>query len=114
MTDPWWRARVSSETYEVIANMQYLDNVLGVRSSMDLLWHRMCLVILLDKAKNFHHQLRARFPTVRRGRIAVPPDEVTRPTSFYIAVVQQSFHEEALTTASINQWMRWRREHIFR
>ena len=30
----------------------------------------------------------------------MPPDEVTRPTSFYIAVVQQSFYEEELTIAS--------------
>ena len=88
MTDPWWRARVSSETYEVIANMQYLDNVLGVRSSMDLLWHRMCLVIQLDKAKHVHRQLRERFSTIHRGRKAASTNEVARPVSFHITVIQ--------------------------
>uniref|UniRef100_M4C0T9 Uncharacterized protein n=1 Tax=Hyaloperonospora arabidopsidis (strain Emoy2) TaxID=559515 RepID=M4C0T9_HYAAE len=42
----------------------------------------------------------------------MPPDEVTCLTSFHTAVVQQSFDEDALTTAIINQWMKWTREHI--
>ena len=32
----------------------------------------------------------------------MPPDDVTLPTSFYIAVAQQAFHEEELAKARIN------------
>ena len=32
----------------------------------------------------------------------------TRRASFHIAVVQQAFHGEALATARVDQWMRWR------
>ena len=59
----------------------------------------MRLVVLLYKAQNINQQLRARIPTICRGWIPAPPDEVTRPTSFLIAVVQQALHEEALATA---------------
>ena len=114
MTDLWWRACVSSEMYDGIANFQSLYKRTGVRSLMDLLRHRMSLVILLDKAQHVHHQLRARFPTIRQGWIPAPPDEVTRPTSLLIAVVQQALHEEALSTARINQWMRRSRKHVLR
>uniref|UniRef100_M4B3G2 RxLR effector candidate protein n=1 Tax=Hyaloperonospora arabidopsidis (strain Emoy2) TaxID=559515 RepID=M4B3G2_HYAAE len=53
-------------------------------------------------------------PNYRQGWIPAPPDEVTRPTSLLIAVVQQAFHEEALATARINQWMRRRRKQLER
>uniref|UniRef100_M4BN83 Uncharacterized protein n=1 Tax=Hyaloperonospora arabidopsidis (strain Emoy2) TaxID=559515 RepID=M4BN83_HYAAE len=81
---------------------------------MGLLWHRMRLVILLDKAQNINQQLRARLPTIYRGWIPAPPDKVTRPTFLLTAVVQQALHEEALATARINQWMRRRRKHVLR
>uniref|UniRef100_M4B3Q0 Uncharacterized protein n=1 Tax=Hyaloperonospora arabidopsidis (strain Emoy2) TaxID=559515 RepID=M4B3Q0_HYAAE len=81
---------------------------------MGLLQHRMRLVILLVKAQNINQQLRARLPSICRGWIPAPPDEVTRPTSLLIAVVQQAFHEEALATARINQWIRRRRKHVLR
>uniref|UniRef100_M4BV63 Uncharacterized protein n=1 Tax=Hyaloperonospora arabidopsidis (strain Emoy2) TaxID=559515 RepID=M4BV63_HYAAE len=81
---------------------------------MGLLRHRMRLVILNDKAQNITQQLRASLPTICRGWIPSPPDEVTRPMSLHIAVVQQVFHEEALDTARINQWMRRRRKHVLR
>uniref|UniRef100_M4BT21 RxLR effector candidate protein n=1 Tax=Hyaloperonospora arabidopsidis (strain Emoy2) TaxID=559515 RepID=M4BT21_HYAAE len=81
---------------------------------MGLLRHRVSLVILLDKAQNINQQLRLRLPTVCRGWIPAPPDEVTRPTSLHITVVQQAFHEEALATARIDLWMRRRRKHVLR
>ena len=65
---------------------------------MGLLRHRVSLVILLDKAQNIN-QLRARLPSICRGWIPAPPDEVTRPTSLHITVVQQAFHEEAVHRA---------------
>uniref|UniRef100_M4BFF9 Uncharacterized protein n=1 Tax=Hyaloperonospora arabidopsidis (strain Emoy2) TaxID=559515 RepID=M4BFF9_HYAAE len=80
---------------------------------MSLLRHRMRLVILLDKAQTSNQQLRARLPTICRVWIPAPPDEVIRPMSFHIAMVQQAFHEEALVTAR-NQWMRRRRKHVLR
>ena len=58
---------------------------------MDLLRHQKCLVIPLDKAQHVHHHLRESFPKY---------PELPRPTSFHIAVVQQSFYEEELTIAS--------------
>uniref|UniRef100_M4C547 Uncharacterized protein n=1 Tax=Hyaloperonospora arabidopsidis (strain Emoy2) TaxID=559515 RepID=M4C547_HYAAE len=81
---------------------------------MGLLRHQMRLVILLDKAQNINQQLRARLPTICRGWIPAPLDEVTRLTSLLIAVVQQELHEKALATARINQWMRRRRKHVLR
>ena len=50
MTDPWWRARVSSEMYEGIANSQFLYKRAGRSVSDGLLRQRMFHVILLDKA----------------------------------------------------------------
>uniref|UniRef100_M4BHI7 Uncharacterized protein n=1 Tax=Hyaloperonospora arabidopsidis (strain Emoy2) TaxID=559515 RepID=M4BHI7_HYAAE len=91
-----------------------LRDALRVRLPIGLLRHRMRLVVLLYKAQNINQQLRARIPTICRGWIPAPPDEVTRPTSFLIAVVQQALHEEALATARIIQWMRRRRKHVLR
>uniref|UniRef100_A0AAV1VIF7 Uncharacterized protein n=1 Tax=Peronospora matthiolae TaxID=2874970 RepID=A0AAV1VIF7_9STRA len=63
LTSPWWRVRISSEM--------------------------MCRVVLLNQTQYVNHQLGAGLPSIPGRGIAAPPDEMTRPTSVHIAVVQQ-------------------------
>uniref|UniRef100_A0AAV1T7Z2 Uncharacterized protein n=1 Tax=Peronospora matthiolae TaxID=2874970 RepID=A0AAV1T7Z2_9STRA len=49
----------------------------------------MCRVVLLDQTQYVDHQLGAGLPSIPGRGIAVPPDEITRPTFVHVAVVQQ-------------------------
>ena len=86
LTEPWWRARISSEMREGIATLQSLYERAG-SSFSDGPSPRVSLVVLFDKAGNVGHQLSPRFPAIRRRRIATSPDEITRPTSLHLAVI---------------------------
>uniref|UniRef100_A0AAV1UR19 Uncharacterized protein n=1 Tax=Peronospora matthiolae TaxID=2874970 RepID=A0AAV1UR19_9STRA len=68
----------------------------------------MCRVVLLDQTQYVNHHLGAGLPSIPGRGITAPPDEVTRPTSVHIAVVQQPLNQIALATAKVLQW-RWRR-----
>uniref|UniRef100_A0AAV1TA39 Uncharacterized protein n=1 Tax=Peronospora matthiolae TaxID=2874970 RepID=A0AAV1TA39_9STRA len=59
----------------------------------------MCRVVLLDQTQYVDHQSGAGLPSIPGQGIAAPPDEITRPTSVHIAVVQQLLNKIALATA---------------
>uniref|UniRef100_A0AAV1T210 Uncharacterized protein n=1 Tax=Peronospora matthiolae TaxID=2874970 RepID=A0AAV1T210_9STRA len=61
----------------------------------------MCRVVLLNQTQYVDHQLGAGLPRIPGRGIAAPPDEVTRPTSVHIAVVQQLLNQIALATAIV-------------
>uniref|UniRef100_A0AAV1T2P0 Uncharacterized protein n=1 Tax=Peronospora matthiolae TaxID=2874970 RepID=A0AAV1T2P0_9STRA len=61
----------------------------------------MCRVVLLNQIQYVNHQLGAGLPRIPGRGIAAPPDEVTRPTSVHIAVVQQLLNQIALATAIV-------------
>uniref|UniRef100_A0AAV1VKW9 Uncharacterized protein n=1 Tax=Peronospora matthiolae TaxID=2874970 RepID=A0AAV1VKW9_9STRA len=89
LTSPWWRVRVSTEMYEGIDNLKSLYDRAGWISPAVLLRHRMCRVVLLNQTQYVNHQLGAGLPRIPGRGIAAPPDEITRPTSVHVAVVQQ-------------------------
>uniref|UniRef100_A0AAV1U0A3 Uncharacterized protein n=1 Tax=Peronospora matthiolae TaxID=2874970 RepID=A0AAV1U0A3_9STRA len=86
---PWWRVRIYSEMYEGIDNLKSFTTVPGRLSPAVLLRHRMCRVVLLIQTQYVNHQLGAGLPRSPGRGIAAPPDEITRPTSVHVAVVQQ-------------------------
>uniref|UniRef100_A0AAV1VI84 Uncharacterized protein n=1 Tax=Peronospora matthiolae TaxID=2874970 RepID=A0AAV1VI84_9STRA len=49
----------------------------------------MCRVVLLNQTQYVNHQLGAGLPSIPGRGIVAPPDEITRPTSVHVAVVQQ-------------------------
>ena len=102
MNHPWWTVRVSSEMYEGRANSQYLHKRAGLSfsdgpsSATDVPCH--------TARQGLTHP-----PSVASEGPNCPPKEDSRvteqgnlPTSFRIAVDQQTFHEEELATAYIN------------
>uniref|UniRef100_A0AAV1T8F9 Uncharacterized protein n=1 Tax=Peronospora matthiolae TaxID=2874970 RepID=A0AAV1T8F9_9STRA len=52
----------------------------------------MCRIVLLNQTQYVSHQLGAGLPSIPGRGIAAPPDEVTRPTSVYIAEGRRSPH----------------------
>ena len=69
---------------------------------MDLLSHRMCLVVLVDETLNVNHQLGARLPAVVRRRIAAPANKITSSLPLHVTVVQDTLHVKALTAVRIH------------
>uniref|UniRef100_M4B937 RxLR effector candidate protein n=1 Tax=Hyaloperonospora arabidopsidis (strain Emoy2) TaxID=559515 RepID=M4B937_HYAAE len=114
MTDPWWRVRVTQEMYEGIDNLQSLYKRAG-RSFRDGPSSASDAPCQTARKGPLHQPAVESEASNYLPRVTpAPPDEVTRPTSLHIAVVQQAFHEEALATARIDQWMRRRRKHVLR
>uniref|UniRef100_A0AAV1UEJ3 Uncharacterized protein n=1 Tax=Peronospora matthiolae TaxID=2874970 RepID=A0AAV1UEJ3_9STRA len=52
----------------------------------------MFRAVLLNQTQYVDHQLGAGLPSIPGRGIAAPPDEITRPTSVHVAVVQQPLY----------------------
>uniref|UniRef100_A0AAV1VCT3 Uncharacterized protein n=1 Tax=Peronospora matthiolae TaxID=2874970 RepID=A0AAV1VCT3_9STRA len=87
--------------YEVIDNLKSLYDRAGKTfsggpSAVEDVPHRTA-----DRTQYVNHQLGAGLPSIIGRGIAAPPDEVTRPTSVHVAVVQQLLNQIALATARV-------------
>uniref|UniRef100_M4BUF7 Uncharacterized protein n=1 Tax=Hyaloperonospora arabidopsidis (strain Emoy2) TaxID=559515 RepID=M4BUF7_HYAAE len=86
---------------------------MGACFPMDLLRHRMCLVVLVDETLNVNHQLGESPPAVVRRRIAAPANKITLSLPLHVTVVHDTLYVKALAIVRVHQWLWWGQESQF-
>uniref|UniRef100_A0AAV1VLY5 Uncharacterized protein n=1 Tax=Peronospora matthiolae TaxID=2874970 RepID=A0AAV1VLY5_9STRA len=89
LNSPWWRVRISSEMYEGIDYLKSLYDRAGKTfsggpSAAQDVPHRTAQPDPVRQSS-----VGSGLPSIPGRGIAAPPDEITRPTSVHVAVVQQ-------------------------